>query len=158
MHIAIIMTQRTWACVVTAPQRRDRPARRASRRRGSSGRHESQSIYRFSAANWSRPGAEVSVIAAARRHLLTQTQTLPGSVHSDQSSSVVGIDSLPFAPVDRAQRAGTANCRGMFCASRGLLSHIPHGGLRSLNQNPASIGTLRERLADVDHAMGPRPR
>src|SRR3977135_4023170 len=119
MHIAIIMDGNgRWA------SRRHLP-RSAGHRAGAkavnavveaAARHgiTTLTLYAFSAANWSRPGAEVSALFALLKwHLRTQAQRRP-----DRSTrlNVLGRrDRLPAGLrqlIERGEQA-TAHCRGM---------------------------------------------
>ena len=119
MHIAIIMDGNgRWAA------RRHLP-RSAGHRAGAkavdavvaaAARHgiDTLTLYAFSAANWSRPRAEVNALfALLRRHLLTQThRCLEQSIRIN----VIGRrDRLRpgLLPADRAQRAGDCALPGM---------------------------------------------
>jgi len=166
MHIAIIMDGNgRWA------SRRHLP-RSAGHRAGAkavnavveaAARHgiTTLTLYAFSAANWSRPGAEVSALfALLRRHLLTQTQRC-----LDQSIriNVIGRrDRLPPGLrqlIERSERA-TANCRGM-CLRIAVDYSSQHSLIEACRRLQSEPGIDRprfaERLADVDHAMAPAP-
>jgi undecaprenyl diphosphate synthase len=149
MHIAIIMDGNgRWAA------RRHLP-RSAGHRAGAravnavveaAARHgiTTLTLYAFSAANWSRPGAEVSALfALLQRHLLTQTQRC-----LDQSIriNVIGRrDRLPPGLrqlIERSEQA-TAHCRGMC--------------LRLQSEPGIDRRRFAERLADVDQATAPAP-
>jgi undecaprenyl diphosphate synthase len=166
MHIAIIMDGNgRWAS-------RRRLPRSAGHRAGAkavnavveaAARHgiTTLTLYAFSAANWSRPGAEVSALfALLRRHLLTQTQRC-----LDQSIriNVIGRrDRLPPGLrqlIERSELA-TAHCRGM-CLRIAVDYSSQHSLIETCRRLQSESGIDRprfaERLAAVDHAMAPAP-
>ena len=166
MHIAVIMDGNgRWAA------RRHLP-RSAGHRAGARAvnavveaavRHKvtTLTLYAFSAANWSRPAAEVTALfALLRRHLLTQTQRcLQRSVRIN----VIGRrDRLPpglCREIERSEQA-SAHCRGMhlriavdYSSQHSLLE-----ACRRLQSEPGiDRARFAARLADVDHAVAPAP-
>ena len=164
MHIAIIMDGNgRWAA------RRHLP-RSAGHRAGARAvnavveaavRHKvtTLTLYAFSAANWSRPAAEVSALfALLRRHLLTQTQRC---LQQSVRINVIGRrDRLPpglCREIGRSEQA-SAHCRGMhlriavdYSSQHSLLE-----ACRRLQSEPGiDRARFAARLADVDHAVAP---
>ncbi len=166
MHVAIIMDGNgRWASLRHLPRSAGHHAgaKAVSAAVEAALRHgiTTLTLYAFSAANWSRPGAEVSALfALLRRHLLTQTQRcLDESIRIN----VIGRrDRLPAdlcQSIERSEQA-TAHCRGMRLriAVDYSSQHSLVEACRRLQSEPdVDRARFAERLADVDHATAPAP-
>jgi undecaprenyl diphosphate synthase len=166
MHIAIIMDGNgRWASQRGLP-------RAAGHRAGAkavdavveaAARHgiDTLSLYAFSAANWSRPQAEVSALfALLRRYLLTQTRRC-----QEQSIriNIIGRRDRLAADlrytIERSERA-TAHCTAMhlriavdYSAQHTLLETCRRMSREHSTERPRFI----QHLADVDHCLSPAP-
>jgi undecaprenyl diphosphate synthase len=118
-------------------------------------------LYAFSAANWQRPGPEVSgLFALLRRHLLTQTRRC---LEQSIRLSVIGRRDR-LSPelrqlIERSEQA-TAQCSGMhlriaidYSAQHSLVETCR----RMQAQDDVDRRRFVERLAEVDHAALPSP-
>ena len=166
MHIAIIMDGNgRWAL-------RQRLPRTAGHRAGADAvntvveaaarrRIGTLTLYAFSAANWQRPGAEVSgLFALFKRHLQTQTSRC---IEQSIRMNVIGRrDRLSpdlLALIESSERA-TAHCTGMrlriavdYSAQHSLVEVCR--GARPADDMDRS--RFVERLAEVDHSALPAP-
>jgi undecaprenyl diphosphate synthase len=114
-------------------------------------------LYAFSAANWNRPGPEVSgLFTLLRRYLLTQTQRcLEQSIRINVIGRRDRLNVELRQLIDRSERA-TAHCNGMqlriavdYSAQHSLLETCRR--LRS--QTDIDRSRFMEQLAAVDHSI-----
>jgi undecaprenyl diphosphate synthase len=118
-------------------------------------------LYAFSAANWTRPTAEVSALfTLLRRYLLTQTQKcLEQSIRINVIGRRDRLSAGLLQLIERSERA-TAQCSGMRLRLA-IDYSAQHSLMETCRRLQSETGVDRsrfvEQLAAVDHAAEPVP-